>query len=132
MMDGGVDSGADATTDATTDVTASDASPDVIADASDASSYLDVQSSGACEFEAGYFCFDYVGNAWTPALAATSCNADAGDVLLWDASCATAGRTGSCVVGAASYEFVERCYQPFSTQQCDGLCLIFDGGFYPN
>jgi hypothetical protein len=136
MMDGGVDSGTDATTDATIDVTAkdasSDASTDVFAEASDASSYLDVDSVGSCESDSGWFCFDYVGDAWTPTLAATICNPDAGDTLVWAAACPTSGRTGSCVVSGGSYEFVERCYPPFSTQQCDGLCLIFDGGFYPN
>lgn len=126
VIDGGVDAGGDATTDASN---TNDAASDVVVGGD--ASFLDVESFGACESDGGY-CFDYVGSGWTPSVAAEGCNADAGVTLVWDASCATAGRTGSCTIGSGAYEFVERCYLPLTTTQCDGLCVIFDGGFYPN
>jgi len=89
-------------------------------------------SVGSCrQLDAG-FCFDYVGSGWTPTFAGTGCNPEAGALLVWDAACPTDGQVGSCSVGQPPSQFIERCYPPFGPNQCQGFCLIVDGGYCPN
>lgn len=132
LGDSGAETGADATVrDAGFDViadtsSAEDTSP--IVDASpDVPCSINVVVVASCQYDAG-LCTDFAGPNWS---ADTPACPDSG-TFVWDASCPTLGRVGSCGVSIGQQQIIERCYPPFGPNQCQGLCLILDGGYCPN
>ncbi len=113
------------------DVNVTDAGIDAADDAPDAPCAINVVAAASCHYDAG-ICFEYVGSGWNPGNVSAGCSPEAGTSLVWDAGCPTLGRIGSCGVTLGALELVERCYPPFSSNQCQGLCLIIDGGYCPN
>lgn len=109
------------------DAAGPDAGADATVDAGCSNTGVPVAS---CQSDAGY-CVDYVGAGWTSSNIA-GCTAEAGALLVWDAGCSTTGQIGTCAVGQAPYGLIERCYPPLGPNQCQGICLIVDGGYCPN
>ena len=132
LPDAGTDTLVAADTSPLPDSAVLDASMDVADEATDAACAINVTAVAKCENEAGFACLEYVGSGWTPANFAAGCSVDSGYVAVWDAACPTTGRIGSCASGQGACEFVERCYPPFNSNQCQGLCLFSDGGYCPN